>query len=567
MKHSQSLTEGFHELPKGIVYLTGSLKAKLQSPQVYHVKFYVKNKQNKLEMFSEETLDVTSDYFKKLANMYFRQKVDNSIDNIIYISLSNQPSQTAPAVVYKENDLFFVAYKDRRSTKLKLMDMVSLLVGMGINISSDKIDDMLISALNWVPVELDKEKADKRSRYWPKSELDTTVRNESMNPVIKRIMEMRSFTTFQEASPDLLSNLDDRMIEYINQNLNDPTRKEGFLRAVKRFKKLMDNEPDPVEAMYYYYRMILPDKQARNMARDFYKSERNSNTGSDIAIGADGQEYYVADSVGYGNDYAGKGMFASLTGRTADPETLLEIDDFMTKLFNHKYMEEQDRILLATYLTLGTGPGLRAKGGSNRQGLDLESVMNNPPEALDTVMNQINKLIDFGIDPDSITGEKILQGASKNDGDDNQSVKVNPLLSTARVQVAQRNIKKALADLTGTEDLDEIWRMFNFTMNPKDFKAKRSSNEAADPKVVMNTILAYLDGEEVSSTDLIKAVVNCVAQNIKLKTKLSKSRYFGGSVKAIAKKYMDMAKAGGEKNVFRVQDLFMAPVLDKYISK
>lgn len=562
--NSSKLNEGFHELPQGIVYLAGSLKAKRQSTDKFHVKFYYKSSADKLKLFAEDDVNVSDKYFEKLAKQYFRKTVDDSVDDLIYISLSNQPSSTVAAVVYKENELFYVAYKDRRSAKLKLMDTVALLVGMGINISSDKIDDMLLSAQSWVSVELDKEKSDKRSRYWPKSQLDTTG-NECMNKVIKMIKESRNYV-FTEARPDLLSNLDDRMIEYINQNLNDPARKDRFLLSIKRFKKLMDNEPDPVQAMYYYYRMILPETQARNMARDFYKSERNSGTGSDVAIGADGAEYYVVDSVGYGNELAGKGMFASLTGRTSSPEELYEIDEFMTKLFNHKFMEEQDRILLATYLILGTGPGLRAKGGSNRQGMNLEGIMNNPPEAIDTVMDQINKLLDFGIEDDKITGEKILQGASKNDGDDD-TVKVQPLLSTARVQVAQKNIKRALVDLIGTDDIEEIWRMFGYTMNPADFKARRTVGEAADPKEVQATILAFLDGLEVSSSDLISAIVNCVALNVKLKTPLSKSKLFGGSVKSIATKYLSFAKLGGDKNIFKIQDLFMAPVLAKVMSK
>lgn len=365
----------------------------------------------------------------------------------------------------------------------------------------------------------------------------------TLSMVISRITHSHDVS---EALHDITKYFDEKMINYMNDNLNDPSRRAGYLRAVKHYQKLAANTKDPRDALYFEYRAYLPETQAWILAREFYQREIRSGTGSDVAIGEEGEEYSIVDSIGYGNVFAGKGMFNSL-GVDMSPQKHYEIDDLLSKLFNSRYFEAADRIVLVVYLMLGTGPGMRAKANSDRSGLDLETLMDNPPKELFIVEDQIEKLLKFGIEPDAITGEKILQGANKNDAE-NGTVKVSPLVGTNRVQVAKANISKAMIELMGTDDMSQIKNVL--------------LSESKNPSEIMTTMHSYLAGDSVEVGKLISLIVFAVNSNIKHKTRLSKSKRFTGSVKSIASSYLELAKSKTEEGVMLVQNMIMAPVLD-----
>lgn len=397
-----------------------------------------------------------------------------------------------------------------------------------------------------------------------------------MNYIIQRIAARVNPPVVQESNKwaDVTNLFDETVLKYWEENTKNatPEKRAEFERAIKRFSELSRRagaSGDPLQQLYYEYRALgIPDGQAKLSVKSYYRREIRNKVYSDtISTIEDGITKSLADTIEtatYGNVLADKGIFSSLTRQGSEPERTLEVDDFFTKLFASPLLAEADRIVLVTYLMLGTGPGLRAKksaqGGGHKMGdgflhgnspIDLASVMDNPPKELRMVEEQIEKLIKFGVDPDAITGEKIFNGAYK---DDQKKVHMSGLVGgPARVVKAQDNIKKALKSLIGKEDLSDIKKYLIGEAAPD-----------ADPKAeeVVDTIFKYLDDEPVTLAQLVPAIVQTVNINIKKKTRLSKSKIFNGSVEAICKKYVAAAQTGKLEDIYKVQDLFMAPVLD-----
>ena len=347
--------------------------------------------------------------------------------------------------------------------------------------------------------------------------------------------------------------MDQVMVDYMNANLNDPTRKANFLRAIERYRKLAEQTNDPMRAEYFRQRMYLPETQARIMVKEFYQKQIRSGTYSDTIQNMEGEgDYSVADSTDYGNNFADKGMFANLTGKTVHPGKTLEIDDLFTKLFSSSLLDKQDRVVLVTHLLLGTGPNLRAKSGaSDSKGIDLRSIMNHPPEELKIVEDQIEKLLKFGVFESDITRDKILYGVKK-DGDSGSSPQVTPLMSSKRKDIAIINIQAAMKKLIGIEDMSLI-KKFMLT----------EALEEEDKDSIVGTISEYIGGASVSKDKIIPAIVYAVNLNLNYKTKFSKSKLFQGSKDDIIKKFIDMAGTGKDLDIMTIQDLFLAPILDQ----
>lgn len=366
-------------------------------------------------------------------------------------------------------------------------------------------------------------------------------------------------TYFEEALGDLDKYMDLTMINYMNDNLNDPARRSGFLKAMKRFADLAASEKDPVKSLYYEYRMYLPSTQAMILAREFYQKELRSGTYQDVSLDDEnGESTSLIDSLEYGNPWADKGMFASLTKNSRTPARSYELDDFLTKLFKSPKMDRLDRIVLILHLFLGTGPSLRARGSGSSSGLDLETVMNNPPAELQEIKDMIKKLLEFGINPKDLNRDTILAGAKKGDAPD--APQIVGFMSNTRKDKAIKNIQAAIRDLTGLNDMDELRKLLLAeSLAGFDIRNGKPINEASKNDVV-NNILKYLKGERLKQSELISVIVNAVDLNIKARTELSKSREFSGSIKDIARRYLNMAKAGGQKNIYAVQDMLMAPV-------
>jgi len=219
-------------------------------------------------------------------------------------------------------------------------------------------------------------------------------------------------------------------------------------------------------------------------------------------------------------------------------------------------LDKQDRIVLVIHLLLGTGPNLRAKSGdSDSRGIDLRAVMNKVPDELGVVEDQIRKLIRFGVTSDEITRDKILFGVKKDGG--GTAPQVTPLMSSKRKDIAITNIKNAATKLFKIEDINQI----------KKFLLSESISEASgkDSDRAIKAIGDYLGGDSVEMDDLIVAIVYAVGLNIQFKTRLSKSKLFGASQQVVANKYIELAKTGKEADIMKVQDLFLAPVIDKQV--
>lgn len=381
--------------------------------------------------------------------------------------------------------------------------------------------------------------------------------------VLERLLILESNQSINEAAYSDRMNqlLDQKMMDYINDNMKDPRRKEQFLRAQKRYSDMAKRATDPVTAMYFEYRTLLPKDQAKILAREFYQSEIRSGTVTDVAYGDDGETYSKVDTIGYGNTFADKGMFADLGSKGSNPQKTFEIDDFLTKLFNSKYLDHRDRLVLVTRLLLGSGPNLRNKSGSKNFGMDLEGLMNHPPSELKDVEDQITKLIKFGIEVEDINPSKVLGGVNKNDADTG-SVNVAPMVDSKRVKSAEDNIQKALKSLAGTEDMDQVRK---FMLVDREYRLNEDLNieeAVGDGNIAVDAINSYIEGSPVTMGNLIKAISLSVQSNIKIKTPLTKTTYFNGTFKDICKRYIGLAKKGGDMNIFTVQDMMMAPALE-----
>ncbi|BCG50105.1 hypothetical protein [Ralstonia phage RP13] len=417
-----------------------------------------------------------------------------------------------------------------------------------------------------------------------------------MNHIVRRIVESMTPPQISEADwSDVTSLFDEKVLAYWDANTKNatPEQRQRFKLAIQRFSKMAREVKDPLQALYYEYRALgLPENQAVMAARSFYRREiKNgviSDTISDIETGETRSLAETVETADYGHAGVDKGIFTSLTSLQSEPQRLYEVDDFFTKLFASPLLDQTDRIVLVTYLTLGTGPGFRAKAGGSGEGhkrgagaagklegnapIDLEMIMDKPPKELDMVKQQIKDLIKFGVPEDEITGNKIFHGATKGDQEDS-AVQMRGLIGggTKRVVTSQGHIQNALKALIGKESLADI----------KDFLLKESHTptidtlfsineyfieEASDEKSekIANTIDAYLThGRGITIKDLIPAIISAVSINIKNKTRLSKSKAFNGSVKSISRHYVDRAKTGKLVDIYAVQDLFLAPVLDK----
>jgi len=142
-----------------------------------------------------------------------------------------------------------------------------------------------------------------------------------MEPILL-LIELEKIGINESVIDDISKYMDDTMIEYMNANLNDPARRTVFLRAMKRYGELADRTNDPMQKLYFEYRAYLPAQQAKNLARDFYRQNIRNGVYSDTIASLSGEEgatTSLADSISYGNNYADKGMFANLTGKTVHP--------------------------------------------------------------------------------------------------------------------------------------------------------------------------------------------------------------------------------------------------------
>lgn len=406
---------------------------------------------------------------------------------------------------------------------------------------------------------------------------------------VRRISEEKTFDTsktftaksIQEALFDIEKYIDPKVIEYLREfEKNDP---EGLRRTLKRYAQNMNRDfDDPREAEYYYWRMLLPHQQATILSKEFYQKEYRNRVDSvdfhaqdsDSGQGADSSgeesgEYFAYSPEGYSGNLSAMGVFANLSAPT-NPEELTEIDDFFTKLFQSPLLNRYDKIVLCVYLLLGSGPGMRTRRGSDPNGLDLEALMSQPPEEYYDVIEQINKLLKFGLDPEDINKEKILFGYKKEGGENAPHIK--GLMGKKPADAANVNIQNALKKLAGTDDLEQIKMdlLGNHTTYMGNVAWKNTSESKdiseADDKVDIAALVAkYISGQVVTGEELMTVLTYAAQANISKGTELSKS-FSSKDPAVVAKEYFDLEANGNERDSLIVQSMVLAPAIEDKVN-
>lgn len=363
-----------------------------------------------------------------------------------------------------------------------------------------------------------------------------------------------------ESLGDISKYLDERAIQYAIDNYT-AAKVNGVKSQMEKFAELARNESDPIQRMYYENRMYLPPEQAMFLAKEFYQKEIRSGTGSlDLFSGDEASEMGDTGSVlnftsTYGNPGVDKGMFANLVdGSKRTPERLLELDDFVTKLFG--MLSDSAQIVLIARLLTGGSTG-RQRGSSksgNLMGLDLAAIMKKLPAEYKTVVDKMEELHDQGVNPDEVTTQMILTGNTQLDRAGLER-RVKGLLAKWEITAANEELKKAMQTLTKQHEVKDIAKFMHVNESIEESADKRSLS-------FMKVLNSVLTGGKVTTSDMISAVVFAVTLNQKYGTQLSRSKMFSGSTKDVAKAYMKLAKSGNIKDVYKLQDLFMAPVID-----
>ena len=357
------------------------------------------------------------------------------------------------------------------------------------------------------------------------------------------------------------------MVDYMNDNLKDPKRKEEYLRARKRYEKLAANESDPFRALYYEYRMFLPHQQAMWLADKLYASEYNAGAyfNGIEDLDAEGGVDPTLKSIGVSDNTLDSKLFDSIGKLAENPHKMLEVKDFFEKLFKMK-ISEKAKILLCAQVMMGTGPGLRKKANMRSPGgLDLEVIMTKVPPEWNQVLEQSKELEREGIDFNHQSVNSIIFGA--NPDETKSGERIPRLLGVRDKPIAEKELQDAVLKLTG-EDSYEKAVQWMFTLGECLMKPKSpllTLQEANNKAEVLKVLRDYLSGKSVKASKLIKLIVAAVSTNLIYQTKLSKGKSFQGSLKDIAKRYMDLAKSGTESDIIKVQTMIMAPALDRLV--
>lgn len=361
--------------------------------------------------------------------------------------------------------------------------------------------------------------------------------------------------TIEEAM-DNIRWIHDEAIRYAKANLS-ASKAAGVESQVEKYARLASKESDARRKEYFINRMLLSKEAAQLMTNEFYQKAIRSGTISDIAYGPEG-EFSRIDTMSYGVAGVDKGMFSSIaTGRDSNPEVIVSIEDLLDKIFKHPKMKSNYATVLIASLMFGTGKGSRSS--SAKSGLDLAGYMDKPPREYFLIQEQIKKIEKLGVDSDDITMSMVLYGYEKKDENTGKVVtRVQPMLSEKVVRTARNDIfPSVIRDVVGADNDSEVAKL---VLN----RSMGMYHESRDKtNIIINAINNYLSGVQVTASDLISAIVAAVHINMTEKTELSKSKYFRGDLSTVAKRFMAAAKKGGEDNVYLVQDLFLAPALDR----
>lgn len=345
------------------------------------------------------------------------------------------------------------------------------------------------------------------------------------------------------------------VIEYMYKQLESPEERKAFISRIKKYSSMASNCSDRQTALMYEYLRFLPPEAAKNFAREFYQKETRSGTFSnmDNIEGDEGElptnKFYDVDTE-VGNIWSGVGVFNSVVN-SGNLDKEIETESIFDLLFNGTLLGRAEKIVLITNLMFGVGPGMRSRKGTSRVGLDLRQVLTKTPPELKEVENRIKFLVSNGWDEEDITAEDIISGSTV-DGKFNAG-----LIGSKAKAKAQAKIIEVVTELAEETGLD-VGTMILGESSDKD------NDKIADKK-----FLAALDklmaGDKIAGSDLITLLVRAIYSNLKIPTKFSQHnplfKKYGNNIKSLVRKYLEMAKLGGDYNWSEIQAMVLAPVL------
>lgn len=247
---------------------------------------------------------------------------------------------------------------------------------------------------------------------------------------------------------------------------------------------------------------------------------------------------------------------------------MYETAEIIDKIVNSKLLNRKDRLVLFAHLATGSGPGYRIKKGTSHVGLDLEDFTTKIPIEWNEVQDQIKELESQDV---TITVDNILFGANQSKTRD--EIIIPRLIGVRDKPIAIENLKKALIkeldlDNKSYKEIENWFFSFRESFDSEQCDCEDKSpteelRESIDKSKMLMVLDQFLSGKKVSIKDMISLVVAAVAANIEFKTLLSTEPIFNGSIKDIARAFLDIAKSKSKDSSNTIFGLVMAPVLDK----
>ena len=385
----------------------------------------------------------------------------------------------------------------------------------------------------------------------------------SLQSLKKKFFKTKQTLSMNEALGDMDRYMNDEMISYFKKVLSNPKDKANYLKAVARYDKLAKNASNRQDALYYEYRMYLPEAQALALAREFYQKETRNNVVSiepEFENDDESGDKGYAQSLAYSEDLIDMGMFSGL--RNEDPEESYEIKDFFDKVINNPKLDHFDRLVLLTNLYLGTGPNSKVKKSSQFSGVDLTEIMSNVPKEWNEILDQV-KNIEMDANEPHPTADKILYGVSPNNTKSGKGIA--RLLSNSQKAKSVEKIKKSIKSLTGGDDYDAVAEWM-FSIN-EDKTATQRVQEAIGRNKLLAVLTNYLEGNPVKKYELLALISQAINANLECRTVLSRrSPVFKNDFKGIYRHYKKLVNSKKESDIISIQTLIMAPVIEKRVN-
>ena len=389
--------------------------------------------------------------------------------------------------------------------------------------------------------------------------------NRTVESILNDMNAEEAGYTFQEALADHERYLNQDVIDYMYNQLNDPNTRQAFLNRVRKYHNMSNMANDKVTQMTYEYLRYLPPEMAKNFAREFYQKEIRSGTHNEWEPAADEvdssiinrNKWYDID-YGAGNPESSMGIFGAYSRGEMDEE--LESEDIFDVLLNGNHLSRNAKILLIVNLMFGTGPGMRSRASNTDEddesqydgGLDVKQVLSKVPPEYKEVEDKIKELSKLGFSKNRITPKVILSGDYLGDKF------YTGLLGTKGKVPAQKELIDKVSELADDLGLD-VGAIFGESYS----QDVEQANEVTKDKMFLIWLQRFLSGEKLLGSQLITVLVRAVASNLEHETKLSKvsKRFKFDSIARITREYLKLIKRGGEDNISEVQAMVLAPVL------